>query len=524
MSTLYGDMYGDKKKASLMKFAGFAGVTAVLAAGCFAVYSFSDTVKNQVKLTFGKPEDYLTWVCEKNTNDLAELIGGNYQRSREEQAAGTGASVALRFVPNADGVSAFLEEADLENSGDPSTRELADILRNAQSLSLSMDAGVQGNQVSEHLGIQLNDTPILNAEGAFDLDSSLGFLRIPELTERWIGVDYSSFAEEITGTERLLPDSSSLPSGAEVADSVRQFGTLLAKYSDEVSVERKAPLQISRIQTEYAEISAQLSMNSVLDIAQDAVSLAADDETLKSLFPAAAQYSEFISKANELLQEKRQDQNLTGKTADLKIYVDQTGTIRGYDVEVGSDLTFFSALGMANDQIGAEMRLTANRRKICSLTADAVSKNGALTGKATLNVESRDIPYDTFNIDFSDLALADKEHYYLKGDITVNAPHSDNDLNLTLHLCTDGSGQTLEYPVRIEDTEYGTLSLTVARTDGGTVTVPSSADAFMIDLARPSFTLNNYVDHAALVKFGEETMKKIGFSDETAEKVGSLLD
>ena len=79
MSTFYGDMYGERRKRFGLKLGGFLGVAAVIAGGCAAAYAFSDTVKNQVKLAFSSPQDYFTWVCEKNANELSESFAGSYQ-------------------------------------------------------------------------------------------------------------------------------------------------------------------------------------------------------------------------------------------------------------------------------------------------------------------------------------------------------------------------------------------------------------------------------------------------------------
>ena len=74
MSTFYGDMYGERRKRFGLKLGGIVGVAAVIAGGCAAAYAFSDTVKNQVKLAFSSPQDYFTWVCEKNADDFSEAF------------------------------------------------------------------------------------------------------------------------------------------------------------------------------------------------------------------------------------------------------------------------------------------------------------------------------------------------------------------------------------------------------------------------------------------------------------------
>ena len=61
-----------------------AGVLAVAVGGGIAAYNMSDLVKNQVKLTISKPDEYYSWVLEKNSNEAASQISEAYREYIEE--------------------------------------------------------------------------------------------------------------------------------------------------------------------------------------------------------------------------------------------------------------------------------------------------------------------------------------------------------------------------------------------------------------------------------------------------------
>lgn len=519
MSTFYGDMYGEKKKGAAMRFAGLAGVAAVLGAGCFAAYQFSDTVKNQVKLAFAKPQDYLAWVCEKNTNDLAEIIGGCYQQGLNDRENGAGISAALRFEPNPEGIDSLLGDyaADIKRSGPE--KELFDILRNAESIGLTADAAVQYDHTSERFKLRFNDKEIVSAECVFDLNDSVAYMRVPELKEKWLGLDCGALAEQYLGSEKIIPKNDALPTGAEIAETVRKYGTMFPAHLSNVSVARSESVRISEIETNYIAISAEMSKEQLLDTVQDMIAAAQNDSVLESLTRHAFDYGDIMAYIGQKFNQLCGKLSGNEQMIELKLYVDAAGTIRGVDIADGDGIGVFAAAGMDGDRLGAEWMVTNNGNPLCSVFADAYRSGETFSGQASVcgrgNLEEA-------VISFVNLRTVGDRQRYLSGDVTV-CTKLDN-FAATLQFSSDGNGQTINYPVVYDGRTIGTLNMTAAPSEIVAMEIPDRSESYMIQNNMQAFFLKDYLDADSFSRFCTDTMKKIGLSDQNAEKAAELLD
>ena len=87
-----------KKSKKGLIAGGIAVLTAgVVAGGGLAAYSLSDFVKNQVKLRFSSPENYSTWIYEKNADALAEQLATAYEKRLEQLDDGQQMTFSLSY-------------------------------------------------------------------------------------------------------------------------------------------------------------------------------------------------------------------------------------------------------------------------------------------------------------------------------------------------------------------------------------------------------------------------------------------
>ena len=514
MSTFYSDdMYGKKSGAGL-KIAGILGVCAVLAGGCAAAYAFSDTVKNQVKLAFSKPEDYFEWVYEKNSTDLADACGSSYQKAKDQKNEGATGYAELRLEPTSEIIDYMLDDMGIDEDSTDEEKQIGDLLKNTSSVAVRVDSTVLKNSISENISVCRNDDTLTTADIVMDMENQYAFARIPDLTERYLGMDIGKFTEEMLDGQTVLFNPADVPTGQEIGDCVKKYCMIPVKNIQEVTVEKKKPVQISGISTEYTELTANLTAEQLLDICQQFVDNAATDETIKKLTGNSTEFSNAMLDAGDAIRKLR-DSGVSGSTnVQMITYVDATGTIRGHYITAGSDFAYFGAIGMDGDQIAGEVKISAAGKKILGCKLDATRSGVTFNGTASAVAASSYGGDDTeINLTFSDVKIVDTEKGYFNGNLKVGT--NDEEVpEVALTFSTDGSSETVAYDINVEEMSVGRLTLTYSADKGGSVSVPDRSAAYDVPTDMKGVNITDYVTVDELKQYVTNVLKKLGLSDD----------
>lgn len=506
-----------------LKIAGIAGVLAVLAGGCAAAYAFSDTVKNQMKLAFSEPQDYFEWVYEKNTTDLAERCGTGYQQSIGRRNDGETDCVELRLEPSEE-IRDFLIDEIFYDELDENEQELADVIRSTESLALKMDTVTRGNAVSAGITLMRNDGAVTSADAASDLDAAMFYARVPDLNERWISMDLAAFSEELLDGQGSLRRTGDLPDAQEIADMVKRYGMMFVQDVNDVTVEKKQPVQISGVSTEYTAMTAELTADQFLNTVQTMLDAASTDSTLQKLMGDDVSFRSAMMDASDSIRTLRSYDLNGGDTVKMITYVDGMGVIRGHYITVGSNFAYFGALGMEKDHLAGELKLSVMGKKILGGKLDATRDGDVISGTASCTAASGYGDDVTINFSFDDVEIVDAEQGYFNGVLKLTASEEEFP-TIALTFSSDGSNQTVSYPLEIEDMSVGTLKLIYAREAGGTVSVPDGAGAFAVD-PESSYDIawEDYVSETELRAYLTDVMQKLGFSESAANDAIVIAD
>lgn len=191
------------KKAAII--AGIAAVVVV--GGSVTAYACSDYVKNKVKLTTMKPENYYAWVCEENADDFAKSISEMYKKGLDNYDKGSSGSVYVNYDITSDAKDAFLTEIfgeeDYTDANDDESKAVIDVVNNIESIKVGADFSQDKTLASYSAYAQLNGDNIISAEAVQDLDAFYFFLRSPELTEKWLGIDRGGAVDDSAMTDYL---------------------------------------------------------------------------------------------------------------------------------------------------------------------------------------------------------------------------------------------------------------------------------------------------------------------------------
>ena len=515
MSTFYGDMYGERRKRFGLKLGGIVGVAAVIAGGCAAAYAFSDTVKNQVKLAFSSPQDYFTWVCEKNADDFSEAFAGSYQQVLDARTQGIHTHAEAEVALTEEGRNAM--KANLpqhtQRSGNPVgqmiEQQALNALVNMEDIGITADISEKGSSYQQSIGLKLNGEQIVSADTAADVKDKLLYFRVPELKEQWLGVELGTLWEQAFSKE--MPDLSGqeLLSAQDMQQMIREYCLIPTENISDVTVTRSVPVTVAGQETDYIEIAFPLTTGQFAESAQKIIDKAGQDERIRKAFPSADMYDEFIEAAKKAVSGMKTD---AGQPVQMRLYVHTIGMICAFSASAENGTSMFAGLYRKGEQFAAEARTAYEAGEPAVLTVSGTRSGEAFNGTAVMKAGSK----ATVTAAFTDLKIVDPKKGYVSGTLALSSDQTEDEITVKLD-CSDG--QTAEFPIRIDGKEYAAVRLHYSVGDGASVVVPERSTAYFVDPTDRN-SMSGYLDAASVQKFIRDTAGKLGISTEDADRAG----
>ena len=516
-----------KKKTGMKIAAVSVAAVAVAAGGSALAYNLSDTVKNTVKLAMFKPDDYYAWVYEKNAEDQSDEISKAYSEYLEKYKNGTSASISLKYEAS-DSVKDYLLESifgtSVDTSGNQEIETISNIINNIDSIELGIDAAAKEGTVLETIYGSLNGDKLASAEIAIDLDSYNYFARVPELTEKWIGVDMGSMMDELDSESQevldlikdVTGDLESYISPDELSDLIRRYTAVWTENIKDVELEKKENISIGDVEVEYTVITAEINEEKAFDLCKAYIDEVSNDKMIKEIIIdkldvcSEDEYNELFEELLEDFEDKKNvefgDDVLTFVT-----YVDSTGTIRGYDMSMSDNFSVNCIYGADDDNIAGEMKFTNDGEEILSAVLDAEKDKDIYTGNIDCAVVDDYGDKTEFSIDFDDFEVVDEEKGYVNGNVAINVPGG---VKVELELKADKKAQNIIYDADFGVMNLGTFTLSLSSDESAKVSMPETDDALMIDENISSLGLDDYVTESEMRNFINGICKKIGLPDE----------
>jgi len=516
-----------KKKTGMKIAAVSVAAVAVAAGGSALAYNLSDTVKNTVKLAMLKPDDYYAWVYEKNAEDQSDEISKAYSEYLEKYKNGTSASISLKYEAS-DSVKDYLLESifgtSVDTSGNQEIETISNIINNIDSIELGIDAAAKEGTVLETIYGSLNGDKLASAEIAIDLDSYNYFARVPELTEKWIGVDMGSMMDELDSESQevldlikdVTGDLESYISPDELSDLIRRYTAVWTENIKDVELEKKENISIGDVEVEYTVITAEINEEKAFDLCKAYIDEVSNDKMIKEIIIdkldvcSEDEYNELFEELLEDFEDKKNvefgDDVLTFVT-----YVDSTGTIRGYDMSMSDNFSVNCIYGADDDNIAGEMKFTNDGEEILSAVLDAEKDKDIYTGNIDCAVVDDYGDKTEFSIDFDDFEVVDEEKGYVNGNVAINVPGG---VKVELELKADKKAQNIIYDADFGVMNLGTFTLSLSSDESAKVSMPETDDALMIDENISSLGLDDYVTESEMRNFINGICKKIGLPDE----------
>jgi hypothetical protein len=498
-----------------------AGAVAAVTGGGIAAYCLSGFVKNQVKLRLSSPESYYAWVYEKNADAAAKQISTAYAKGLDKFEAGQQTKFSLRYDTTQDAKDWLKDELYFHDD------EMF-VLDNFSSVTLGAEGNSKDSLLSGKGYIDWNDDRLVTCDFAADTSTMDYFTRVPELTDKWLGVEAGKLIEEnayseeeqmvIDAYKKAATDPRSVVSPEEIEQLASRYIKVWNESVGDVQLEKKQTVTINDIEMDYTVVSVELTEKKMGEIAEKFVTTAKDDALLKEIVVdrlntmTAGEYNDAL---DDLLEDIRDDDLSDDETLIFDTFVDAKGVIRGFRLTGSEDnQELIAVVGKKGEKVRGKCYFydgeTDPEFKI-DLTAD--ESNGKYTG-------SIDYIYDedeSCSLEFTDFEIVDEDYGYFNASTVLTIKDYDDTYSVPLDFTTDGQSESISGEIIIEGTNYGRLTLTLGLQTGAEPSIPSKSGAHMISSEEDADDFwREYVTQDQMESFLKELMKKLGCDDKMA--------
>lgn len=498
-----GDVVTGVEPAKKRKGAVIGGITAgvlvVAVGGGVAAYNFSDLVKNQVKLTISKPEDYYSWVTEKNTSEFASQITEAYRTYIEEQKKGAASNVVLNFD--------LSEEAkSLLSEGEEDFPEI-------NSVALGISSKMKDKSLNADIYAEINDKNIISTEMAADYSSEDIFFRLPELSEQWILIPGVIDETELEENEPAVTDIESIITPEELESLIVKYADLYNSCISDIEIEKKEEIAISDITVKYTVAEMTLTEEKADEIAEKFLNEIKNDELIKDILIERTKLvteEDFNQRIEESLLDVVEDSEANNVV--VKTYIDATGSIRGISAidSQNAENEMRLIFGKQESEIRGEFLLSDE------YTMDDTCMNIALTEKEKKSYDGTITMLadgDEISAEIANLTVVDEKKGYMTGNISVSAEEE----TISLALSTEDNAQVISSDINVEGTNYGKLTVKLSGESGAEPALPDKSTAYDMYSEEADFP-KDYVEQDKMVEFAKNVLVNIGLDEKTADE------
>ena len=519
-----------KKSKKGLVIGGLAVVTAgafvAVAGGGIAAYCLSDFVKNQVKLRISSPESYYAWVNENNADAAAKQISGIYSRGLEKIEDGQQVKTSLRYDVTDAAKEQIKSRLGLDSKYD---KDMITTLDKFQNITIGADGNFRDSLISGKAYIDWNDNRLVSTDLASDTSTLDYFVRIPELSEQWIGVEseklidensYYDYEKNILETfKKAVQDPRSVLSPEEIEELSNRYIKAWNESIDDVKLEKKQTVTINDIDMNYTVVSVELTEKKINVIEQNILNTAKEDDLLKEIVVERLHMvdeTEYESEINDALEELKEPKDGSDESVTtVDTYIDAKGVIRGFGLKTDKEnQEFLAVIGKQGNKVRGKCYLY-DGLTIPEFTIDlnAEESNNKYTGTLDYYVDE----FESWSLEFNDFEIVNEEYGFFNAGTVLNITDSDDEYSIPLDFTTDGESQSIAGDIVIDGNNYGTLTFTIGLQTGAEPSIPSKNGSYMIDSEdKLNNFWRNYVSQDEMEKFLTDFLEKLGLEKNMA--------
>lgn len=513
------------KKGKAPVIAGItAGVVAVVAGGSVIAYNTSDFIKNKVKLATLSPKEYYVWINDSNADKNIEALSESYNRyvdiMGKDSEKGMNVKINATYTMS-DGVKTLLKSS---MGGTDKANKFVD---NINNISLSLDESLFRGVIGYNLGLDFNDNDIADLEMFMNYGDLFMLGRVPQLTERYLGMDLKSFTSD-DDEAKAVDAVAKFYSNPEEILTKEEFRTLAEKYTSlwndcisDVQQEKGEEVTVGNYSNKYTVLTIDMSEEFLESTAEKYINTIKEDETIKDIFITrlgVCDEETYIRNLDDAVESIKADDG-DDVSLTFKMYVDATGKVRGYTLKDENDDGFEYLFTGENEQtVNGIINFTDSENSTYfKCNVDYVENDGKYTGSADMTFTENDED-EKVVAEFTDLQKVNDEYGYVNGNINLSVNDS---APFAIVLDSDGSSQKASFDIDIEDINYGNVTLEITSSEISELNIPDKSGAYIVD--KNTNDLEGYVSEENIINFMSSVVKNIGFA-ETDEEARSIVN
>lgn len=513
------------KKGKAPVIAGItAGVVAVVAGGSVIAYNTSDFIKNKVKLATLSPKEYYVWINDSNADKNIEALSESYNRyvdiMGKDSEKGMNVKINATYTMS-DGVKTLLKSS---MGGTDKANKFVD---NINNISLSLDESLFRGVIGYNLGLDFNDNDIADLEMFMNYGDLFMLGRVPQLTERYLGMDLKSFTSD-DDEAKAVDAVAKFYSNPEEILTKEEFRTLAEKYTSlwndcisDVQQEKGEEVTVGNYSNKYTVLTIDMSEEFLESTAEKYINTIKEDETIKDIFITrlgVCDEETYIRNLDDAVESIKADDG-DDVSLTFKMYVDATGKVRGYTLKDENDDGFEYLFTGENEQtVNGIINFTDSENSTYfKCNVDYVENDGKYTGSADMTFTENDED-EKVVAEFTDLQKVNDEYGYVNGNINLSVNDS---APFAIVLDSDGSSQKANFDIDIEDINYGNVTLEITSSEISELNIPDKSGAYIVD--KNTNDLEGYVSEENIINFMSSVVKNIGFA-ETDEEARSIVN
>ncbi len=504
-------------------------VGAIAVAAIAFLLCFCNT--NTFKRIFYKPADYYRYVERKNIHRNLEQLGG------------------------------WLDAAGMDGSGDKvSGREealklnVSDEILDAVSGAIGIDASflsevnitgkstVYNELYSGIVNLSLGQNRVISLDAISDASNSSIYLRIPELSDRYLGVDLKtieSFLGKPAGGGEFNPEDPAtyidkigrLPEAAKLMKIAERYSDKVFENLDDVKKSKKMTLELGGVEQKCWELTVELDYKDAKKLGEVLYDEIKDDDELKKLVIESSEgmgmdgedmWDDLLELADDL-----KDSVTEIADSEMKVYVDSKGRVICREFLIGDDKEVTVKYGRAihGREFGVLLDVDIDGDSYC------VEGNGRKSGEnysGDFTLSGKGIEPIGFTLDSFDHKAFNKQK--LVGQVSVKISDITDALNignfgfsmLEDYLAVisvkakDKTAYDIDLKLTDEKTEPLICTYSFKKTGGSKISIPDNA--IMVEEITD---IKEYIDEADFDKL-EDNLERAGVPDSLVKYVSYI--
>ena len=440
------------------------------------------------------------------------LAAESYKETEKEVFKKTVESLAESYGKGLENYKSALPASgiDITASLDEAGRAILGMLAPAdiswlQDAKISTDVSLTDSNMSQIMNFSVNGTKICSLEYYMDIETLDVYMKIPELADGYIKVNIEENLDAVEqGTDTLeksvedntsvsVPAESGVENAAQLLKSIGdleeklpevesvkalmdQYGTI---FLDGINDGESAVETITAggIEQECTAMEGSMTAKEIVSVSQEILSIAKDDEELKSLIESWTKdmddetysYESFVQSI-ENAEENLASAEETGNGSILsKIWIDEDGNVAGRQISITDEAGTAEPLiawksPKADNQCGLLLELYSDGSTI-SLEGSGELTGDLLNGTYTLSMDDM-----AFTVDVKDYDTAAMKDGNLNGSYTFSVvPSQTEDKEYTP---LEGFELVAEF---MGDDETGSVTLSLNSSGAGLVSIGLTA-------------------------------------------------